>query len=212
MIWYILKAYVEIKNEKYTSSMKDVSNLSKMTLGVLIISGLIFYYSIGFLKSYGVSLVSFLVMIGMMFLIKVYVQNENQMNHKENFIIYKNQVNDLRKLLKKDNYSLYSKGKLNYLIKKSDEELSNYKNQNNYFDKLLKFFSTIGMPIILLFFSIISKSLNWEDQIIILVAIISFFLFIYEIKKMIDEWLNRDFTNLEALKDNLESILIWDFL
>jgi ABC-type transport system involved in cytochrome bd biosynthesis fused ATPase/permease subunit len=101
---------------------------------------------------------------------------------------------------------------LNYLTKKLDSELSNYKSQNNYFDKLLKFFSTIGMPIILLFFSIISKSLNWEEQIIILVAIISFILFIYKIKKMIDEWLNKDFRNLEVLKDNLESMLIRDFL
>lgn len=216
MIWYILKAYTEIENKKYKKTIKDLSFISKFSLGTLIISGLFFFYSMAVSRDYNASLISFLFMIVTMVFITIHVQKESQINHKKNLDNYKNKVNDLRKLIKKDDYNIYSKEKLDYLIKKAEKELESYKDKNSFFDNLLKFLSIVGMPIILLLFSIIRETLKWQEEIISLVisfiTLLSLIYFLYEIKTMIDEWLDRDFKNLQELKDSLESILIWDFL
>lgn len=219
----IMSQYCENIKSKFESLEENSlkANIKKNKLVFFMMLMIIFFWITAMIlsclnKNTGIIITFYIVgAVCVLFLIKV-IDIMEQKNYIRNTNKHAIKLTTLRKILIEQ--GLYEKNKIDYLIKECSEYADYYRFSNKLYNSAKNIIKTIFIPIIAFAIGVAANTKKFELQDIVLFTVITLLivflglLFVFEIKLILESFLDSRSSKMKNLKNLLIDINLKDFV
>jgi hypothetical protein len=219
MIWYLLDAFNQMEREDNKFKITDISRSKWKYLWAIIITSILLFITIAIIPMlYDIYWIGGIAII-VYFAIYIYsikeISKETEKEYEKNTKAYKETLENLSHILRKEVFRLYTEKQILKLIDDCNQILPSLQRSKSIFQPIVTLFTVILFPIITLALNILIENLTFNMSMQIMIVILLGLLYLisvyYLISPIVGGILDSDFKKLRRIRDMLSDIILIEF-